>query len=141
MVLCWAVFWGVQAQHRNTLRANLVRETQTLEIQQEFVYVNRSTDSLPELFFNDWANAYSDKSTALAKRFAEEFRKSLHLAPEDERGATNILTVVDGVYRGLTWKRLPGKDLVRFDLGEPLVPMSLSVQNPQFRVRDSVQPL
>ena len=79
-VLLWAILCGVQAQHRNTLRANLVRETQTLEIQQEFIYVNRSADSLHELYFNDWANAYSEKNTALARRFAEEFRKSLHLA-------------------------------------------------------------
>lgn len=122
LAFCWPLLWSVQAQHKNTMRANLVRETHTLEIQQEFTYVNRSADSLPELYFNDWANAYSDKNTALALRFAEEFRKSLHLAREDERGSTNILTVVDGVYRGLTWKRLPGKDIVRFDLSEPLAP-------------------
>ncbi|WP_088341086.1 gluzincin family metallopeptidase [Robiginitalea sediminis] len=111
-----------QAQHRNTVRANLVEEEQLLEIQQEFTYVNASKDSLAQLYFNDWNHAYSDKSTALAKRFAEEFKKSLHLAKPEERGATNILSVVDDVYRGLQWKRMEGKDIVRFDLGEPLAP-------------------
>lgn len=113
---------NARAQHRNTLRANLVAESRTLEIQQEFTYVNQSPDPLPVLYFNDWANAYSDKNTALARRFAEEFRKSLHLADEDERGATNILSVVDEVYRGLNWERLPGKDLVQFNLSQPLAP-------------------
>ena len=84
--------------------------------------MNLSPDPLPVLYFNDWANAYSDKNTALARRFAEEFRKSLHLADEDERGATNILSVVDEVYRGLNWERLPGKDLVQFNLSQPLAP-------------------
>lgn len=121
-LLFWLALGVARAQHRNTLRANLVAETHTLEIQQEFTYVNHSSDSLPELYFNDWANAYSDKSTALARRFAEEFRKTLHLAAEDDRGRTDILTVVDEVYRGLSWKRLEGKDLVQFNLSEPLAP-------------------
>lgn len=110
------------AQHRNTIRANLVEDTHLIEIQQEFTYVNQSADSLPSLFFNDWNHAYSDKSTALAERFAEEFKKSLHLAKREDRGETEILTVVDEVYRGLNWNRLPGKDLVEFRLGQPLAP-------------------
>ncbi|MDG1572860.1 metalloprotease [Robiginitalea sp. M366] len=104
------------------MKVNLVEESQTLEIQQEFTYINASRDTLPELYFNDWNNAYSHKGTALAKRFAEEFKKSLHLAKAEERGATQILSVVDQVYRGLRWERTEGKDVVRFDLGTPLAP-------------------
>ncbi|MBC2840485.1 metalloprotease [Robiginitalea sp. SC105] len=110
------------SQHRNYVRANLRGESHLIEIQQEFTYVNQSPDSLPSLFFNDWNNAYSDKNTALARRFAEDFKKSLHLAKEDERGRTEILSVVDEVYRGLTWSRMPGKDIVEFDLSQPLAP-------------------
>lgn len=113
---------SVHAQHRNTLKVNLVPETHTLEIQQEFTYVNAASDSLPDLYFNDWNHAYSDKRTALAKRFAEEFKKSLHLAKDSERGFTQILSVVDEVYRGVAWERLEGQDLVRFKLGQPLAP-------------------
>jgi hypothetical protein len=104
------------------MTATLEQETRAVQIQQEFTYVNDSPDTLSELFFNDWANAYSDKTTALAKRFSEEFRKSLHLAKDEDRGVTNILGVVDDQYRNVSWERLSGKDIIRFDLNEPLYP-------------------
>lgn len=121
LLACLACLVSV-AQHQNTIRANLLDETHSIEIQQEFTYVNDSELALASLYFNDWNHAYSDKNTALAKRFAEDFKKSLHLAKEDERGYTDILTVVDDVYRGLSWKRLQGMDIVEIQLGEPLMP-------------------
>jgi len=45
---------------------------------------------LEVLFFNDWANAYSNKKTPLGKRFEKSFKKSFHLAKDDERGFTKI---------------------------------------------------
>lgn len=112
----------VYGQHRNTIKANLEEGTHNIEIQQEFTYKNSSADSLPHLIFNDWNHAYSDKNTALAKRFAEEFKKALHLAKPEERGSTNIFSVVDQDYRGLSWERLPGRDLVQIRLSQPLAP-------------------
>ncbi|MCO5723464.1 metalloprotease [Robiginitalea marina] len=109
-------------QHENKITATLDQDTRVIQIQQEFTYVNDSDDVLESLVFNDWANAYSDKTTALAKRFAEEFKKSLHLAKEEERGRTTILSVSDGVYRNVSWKRLSSLDLIRFYLNEPLRP-------------------
>jgi len=113
---------SLYAQHVNKMTATLEQESNEVQIQQEFTYVNDSPDTLTELFFNDWANAYSDKTTALAKRFSEEFRKSLHLAKEEDRGITDILGVADDDYRNVSWERLSGKDIVRFDLNEPLSP-------------------
>ncbi len=109
-------------QHQNKMTATLVQETNVIEIQQEFTYLNDSGDVLRELYFNDWANSYSSKTTALAKRFSEEFRKSLHLARDSERGKTNILTVVDQDFRNISWEHLPGRDLVRFELNTALPP-------------------
>ena len=110
------------AQHSNRLTATLDDETKSINIQQEFIYVNSSRDTLQTLYFNDWAHAYSNKNTALAKRFAEEFKKSLHLAREEERGATEIFSVVDNEYRGLAWKRTTGQDIVNIVLNDPLPP-------------------
>ncbi len=100
----------------------MVDETKIIEIQQEFTYVNRSADSLPFLYFNDWNHAYSDKRTALAKQFEDNFNRSLHLAKDKERGRTNILSVANEVYRTISWERLEGRDIVRFDLDQPLKP-------------------
>ena len=94
---------GVYAQHNNTLKASVEPETQEINIQQEFEYINDTQDTLNVLYFNDWANAYSDKNTALAKRFADEFKKSLHLAKEKDRGSTEIFTIVDDEYRAISW--------------------------------------
>lgn len=115
--------WASFAQHhQNRMTATLDQETKLIEIQQEFTYVNDSEDVLKELYFNDWANSYSDKTTALAQRFSEEFIKSLHLAKESERGSTNILAVSDQDYRNIEWEHLPGRDIIRFTLNTPLPP-------------------
>ncbi|MGB5556314.1 MAG: metalloprotease, partial [Flavobacteriaceae bacterium] len=66
--------------------------------------------------------AYSDKNTGLAERFAEEFKKSLHLAKDSERGRTNITSAVDAEYRGLKLNRLDGKDIIEVVLNKPLPP-------------------
>lgn len=108
-------------QHSNTLTADLNEDTKVVHVQQEFVYANTSRDTLHQLYFNDWANAYSTKQTALAKRFAEDFKKSLHLAKDEERGYTEIISVVDDEYRGISWKR-PKEDIIMFVLNKPLPP-------------------
>ncbi|MEY8021751.1 metalloprotease [Muriicola sp. SD30] len=124
-ILCLIIVSGtslVYAQHTNIIKAELDQETQTIQIQQEFTYLNSSPDTLRTLFFNDWAHAYSDKNTALAKRFAEDFKKSLHLAKEDERGSTQILGMADFEFRNLSFKRTKQKDLIEITLNSPLPP-------------------
>ena len=110
------------AQHSNKLTAILDVESKEITIQQEFIYVNNSNDTLALIYFNDWANAYANKNTALAKRFSEEFKKGLHLAKEDERGHTKITSTVDDNYRGLNWEYAPGRDIIKIDLNKPLLP-------------------
>ncbi len=111
-----------RAQHINNLTADLDEDTNEIRIQQEFEYKNTSDDTLNNLYFNDWAHAYSNKKTGLAKRFAEDFRKSLHLAKDHERGFTEIQSAVDEEYRGLFWERVTGQDVLKIRLNEPLKP-------------------
>lgn len=115
-------FDTVHAQHTNVLSATLDDVGKEINVQQRFTYVNSSTDTLKTLYFNDWAHAYSNKNTALAKRFGEEFNKGLHLAKDKERGATKILSAVDDNYQGLQWERTEGKDIIKLELNEPLIP-------------------
>jgi len=90
----------VFAQYETKLTVKLNEYTKELDIKQEFVYYNDSNFSLGILYFNDWAHAYSDKNTGLAKRFAQEFKRSLHLAKKSERGYTTIISAVDSEYVG-----------------------------------------
>ncbi len=115
-MLCTSL-WG---QHRNELTAEL--DGRDIKITQKFTYVNQSNEGLSILYFNDWNHAYSNKNTALAKRFAEEFNRSLHLAKDRERGFTNIKSIVAHDYAGLDWERLGNRDLIAVTLNEVLQP-------------------
>lgn len=112
----------LSAQHQNILTAVLDGETKEISVQQEFIYENSSSTTLNTVYFNDWANAYASKSTGLAKRFEEEFKRSLHLAKNEERGYTTIMSVVDNAYRGLQWERTKEEDILKIQLNAPLPP-------------------
>jgi len=112
----------VFAQYETKLTVKLNEYTKELDIKQEFVYYNDSNFSLGILYFNDWAHAYSDKNTGLAKRFAQEFKRSLHLAKKSERGYTTIISAVDSEYVGLKWERTNELDILKVILNKPLLP-------------------
>jgi hypothetical protein len=104
------------------LEVSLNDFTKELSVKQQFTYYNDSNYSLGILYFNDWAHAYSNKNTGLSKRFAQEFKKSLHLAKKSERGYTTIISAVDDKYLGLEWERTKEDDILRIKLNEPLLP-------------------
>lgn len=115
-------FGELCGQHINLVNATLNDDTHELSIQQEFTYNNTSKKTLDTLYFNDWANAYADKNTALAKSFTRQFKKSLHLAKDTERGHTEILSIVDYDYKGVQWERMSGQDIIGIQLNQPLLP-------------------
>ncbi|MEC7771732.1 MAG: hypothetical protein VX798_11150 [Bacteroidota bacterium] len=118
LMMCPTV-WG---QHQNEIVATLDGPTNQIRIRQHFTYINHSNKGLSTLYFNDWNHAYSNKNTALAKRFAEEFNRSLHLAKDRERGKTTIRTIVDDNYAGMDWKREGNMDIISVSLNEVLKP-------------------
>ena len=113
---------SVSAQHTNILTAVIDDETKEISIKQEFTFHNTSGSSLQEIYFNDWANAYSGNDTGLAKRFAEDFNRSLYLAPKRDYGYTEIMGAVDSDYQGLEYERSSEKDIIRLKLNKPVAP-------------------
>lgn len=111
------------AQNSIVLNARLVDSSKTIQINQEIAFVNTSDQELNSIFLNDWINAFDNKSTALAKRFAEDYIRRFHFAKEEERGHTTILSIEDNSNNDLAWDR-PGEiaDLVRIKLNTPLQP-------------------
>jgi len=125
LLIAFVVFFKtteISAQHTNVVTANLNGDSKEISIKQKFSFYNSSKDTLNSLYFNDWANAYSDKNTGLAKRFAEEFKRSMHLAKKKERGYTKIMSVVNQNYGGLKYERTHEKDILQIFLDEPLAP-------------------
>ncbi|WP_420602466.1 metalloprotease [Flagellimonas sp.] len=121
-LLCFFLCYLAAGQHRNEINATLDDTTNEIQITQKLTYHNGSDNGLSVLYFNDWNHAYSNKNTALAKRFAEEFKRSLHLAKDKERGYTNIISIVDDKYTGLNWNRLGNKDIIQVQLANILEP-------------------
>jgi hypothetical protein len=106
-----------------SVRINI--EEKTLLIKQILTYNNTSNDTLKHIILNDWNNAFSSKSSALAKKFSDEFVRSFHLASEKERGYTDIKTIVDSSFQSVNWSRPKGKiDLVKLELNQPILPCS-----------------
>ena len=95
----------------------------SITISQTIAYQNRSTDTLNKVYLNDWNNSYSTKSTALAKRFEEEFSTKFHLAKSEQRGFTVISSIKDKTFNDLGYQRLKGQlDVIEVRLDHPLLP-------------------
>ncbi|UJH67450.1 metalloprotease [Allomuricauda sp. SCSIO 65647] len=110
------------AQHLNKLKVTIDATTNEIHVKQQLTYHNDSEHGLSSIYFNDWNHAYSNKKTALATRFADEFNRSLYFAKDEERGRTTINSVVDENYTGLKWERLAQRDIVKIHLDKPLPP-------------------
>lgn len=114
---CFNVF----SQHQIDVKARVNFEENTIAIQQEIIYFNNSSDTLKNIFLNDWNNAYSSKTSALAKRFSDEFVRSFHLAPDSDRGFTSLLNCSDENFSSIKWN-LKEVDLLEIHLNNPITP-------------------
>jgi len=106
-----------------TVRLNT--EDKTLLIKQVLTYNNTSNDTIKHIILNDWNNAYSSKTSALAKRFSDEFIRNFHLANDADRGKTSINSISDSNFKNISWER-PNEivDLVKLKLNTPILPCS-----------------
>lgn len=109
--LCCA--WQIQAQHELNIDATLNSEKDTFIIEQEVVYKNTSEETLTEIYFFDWANSFSTKTTPLAKRFAENYDSSFHFEKEKDRGRTNLNSISDNSKTPLKWERGDAVDILK----------------------------
>ncbi|CAL67032.1 conserved hypothetical protein [Christiangramia forsetii KT0803] len=129
----------LSAQNVINVNARLIDSTHTIQIDQEITFVNTEERELTSIYLNDWNNAFSSKTSFLAKRFAEDYARRFHFAKDRERGFTTIHSVGERSGDSLEWDR-PGNvvDLLRIKLKDALAPgdsISLSL-NYQVKVPD-----
>ncbi len=111
------------AQHRSQMIVAVDSEKKILTVQQEIVFFNQTEDTLTTIVLNDWNNAYSSKSSPLAKRFSDEFYRGFHLADEKERGSTNNLVITNDDNSVIFWERTTkNPDFIVVKLPHTLVP-------------------
>ncbi len=95
----------------------------TVTVEQELVFVNSSQDTLSSIVLNDWNNAYSSKTSPLARRFSDEFYRGFHLAKDQERGSTNNLIITNPEKLVYFWERTAqNPDYIVVRLREKLAP-------------------
>ena len=69
----------------------------TLTGQERLVYFNNSPNTLNEIYFHLWPNAYKSNNTAFAKQQLEDRKTSFQYAPDSLRGfITNLSFEADG---------------------------------------------
>lgn len=114
IIISLCAICSVYAQHEIHIETSLDPETKVLKIKQQIIYKNTSQDVLNELFFHDWANAFSNKKTPLGERFSEDFLKRFYYAKDFERGATLIQSIKDQEGISLQWERYNNiEDIIR----------------------------
>lgn len=113
----------VLAQHQSHLRVTVDDVSNTLNIEQELIYFNQTSDTLHHIILNDWNHSYSDKNSPLGKRFSDEFVRNFHLANDTERGLTTVRSILDTNKNEIPYKRLDNQlDLIELTFNQSLLP-------------------
>lgn len=113
----------IVAQHTIEIKAKVNIDSKIIQINQEITYNNISNDTLHFLILNDWNNAFSSKNSALAKRFSDEFKRGFHLANEEEKGYTKIISFIDEDSNFLDYERVINQnDIIKLHLKNPILP-------------------
>ena len=108
----------------NTIKMSVILNTATneLKIEQETTFHNKSDSLLNEVYFHNWANAYKDKKTPLAKRFIENYSKSFHFTSEKHRGNSTIKNITINS-NSTTWESTKeNPDILKVNLTQELNP-------------------
>lgn len=104
------------------MHAQLHAGQNLIEISQKITYYNRSNQNLDTLFLHNWANAYKDQKSPLAKRLIENYDKSLYFAKENKKGFSDIKNISLN-YNLIKWENYKDNpDIVSVILPKSLTP-------------------
>lgn len=112
----------LHSQNLNKILADVNTDAHTISIQQEITFKNESAVALTSIVLNDWMHAYSNKETPLAKRFADEFVRAFHMAPDNDRGFTAIKSIRTENTELQYGRPEKNPDIVEIKLQQPLQP-------------------
>lgn len=109
------------AQKKSNIIAFLDAETDVITIEQSITLTNDSKNTWDRVVLMDWANSFSSIETALANRFAEDFKNRFQFASQEDLGKTVIEDPKPGA--GFKISRLENQlDIVELLLDVPLLP-------------------
>ncbi len=109
------------SQNSIDIKAKFNVEEKLIAIDQTITYKNTSNDTLHSIYLNDWSNSYATKNTALAIRLADEYVNRFHLANDEQRGYTNLTSMLQNSDT-LSFTRLKNQiDVIKVKLPKPLM--------------------
>jgi len=137
-VLVFFILFGVNqvhGQHDIKLFAELDAKEHILQIKQQIEYKNTSSKTLDTIYFLDWANSFSSKTTPLAERFTYNFQSTFHFEKEELRGKTLIHSISDNAFKTLSWHRGDEVDILKVIPEQPIAPGESYVFNLVYDVK------
>ncbi|MFT6638673.1 MAG: hypothetical protein ACJAYP_001259 [Flavobacterium sp.] len=124
------------AQHSSEFKIRINSKENKIDVQQNLIYFNSSKDTLYSIVLNDWNHSFSSKNTHLADRFSDEFIRSFHLAKNEDRGFTDLKSIIDFNFQTLNWKRNEKQiDIIEIELETPILPNSSQNLNLQYSIK------
>jgi hypothetical protein len=92
-ICCWTLFVYGQAptspggqEVHYSISAKLDDTEHTLDAQMVMKYINHSTDTLTEIYFHLWANAYQNRKSDFAQQQLESGNLDFHFSSTEEKG-------------------------------------------------------
>lgn len=91
-IFCFILGISLSYGQHHEITADIVvsKNLKRLDVNSQIDYVNTTKKKLDTLYFYDWNNAFSDKDSPLAKRFAEEYARKFHFTSKELRGYTQL---------------------------------------------------
>ena len=125
-------YW--QQKVRYTIKVELVDSTHKLKAFEKVTYINNSPDTLSEMYFHLWPNAYQS-GTPLDKQIQEDGNTKLYFGDEKYMGFLDSTRFrVNGISIQLK-KHSLGKEVAWFNLPSPLLPGDSIVISTPFQVK------
>ncbi len=121
-ILLLSFFEGF-SQNTINIKATLDTALNQIFVNQTISYTNTSNTNLTDIYLTDWNHSYSSKTTALAKRFEEEFNDKLRFAKNKTRGITTITSIENDSKINLAFTRLQSaSDIIKVRLEKAIAP-------------------
>lgn len=117
------------------MKVRLHPQKKQLQIKQKIVLFNTSKKAINKVYLHNWANAYKDKNTPLAKRFTDNFSRDFHFTSDSKRGFSQIHALeVNG--KKATWVDMEKHpDIVAVFLEDMLLPSESVVVDVVYTVK------
>ena len=134
-VACFAQTPYFQQGVDYTIHVKLDDQKHFLYADEELVYTNNSPESLDQIVFHLWPNAYKHRNTAFGKQKLEDGSSSFYYAKPQHRGYIDSLDFkVDGQsVKWSDWENNP--DVVVLQLNKPIPPKGKVTITTPFRVK------